>query len=121
MELSREEKKELMVLIGDNVRKCRNNRGLTQEELSRLVDVGPSTITRIEGGTRMMSIPLLRSVAAALQVSSDALLFTEESNPAMANIQVKLARQTPESVVHLERVIQTLIDEYGETRDIQQN
>lgn len=114
MELIKEEKKELMGLIGDNVRRCRNDRGLTQEELSHLVDVDTSTITRIEGGTRMMSIPLLRSVAAALHVSCDALLFAEDSDPAMANIQVKLAGQTPESLAHLERIIQTLIEEYGE-------
>ena len=113
MELPKEEKKELMGLIGDNVRRCRNDRGLTQEELSRLVDVDTSTITRIEGGTRMMSIQLLRSMAAALRVSCDALLFADDSNRAMANIQVKLAGQTPESLAHLERVIQTLIEEYG--------
>lgn len=114
MKLSRQEKQALMRLIGNNVRRYRIERGLTQEELSHLTDVNISTVTRIEGGMRMMSIPLLRSVAAALQVSSDALLSTEKSNSAMTNIQVKLAGQSPEFLTRLGRIIQVFIDEYGD-------
>lgn len=114
MESPEEEKKKLMRLIGNNVRRCRNERGLTQEALSHLVDVDTSTITRIEGGTRMMSIPNLCSMAAALQVSFDALLCDKDTNPVMANIQAKLTGQTPESLARLERIIQALVEEYGD-------
>lgn len=117
MEIPQEEKKKLMGLIGNNVRRCRIERGLTQEELSNLVDVDTSTITRIEGGTRMMSIYHLCSMAEALQVSCDAILRPEDHSSAIANIRAKLAGQTPESLAHIERVMQTLIEEYGDRRE----
>lgn len=113
MEISPEEKKELMTLIGNNVRQCRLKRGIAQKELANQIDVDPSTITRIEGGTRMMSIPLLRTVAKALQVSYDTLLQPNDTDSSFANIQVKLATQSPENLAHLERIIHTVIDEYG--------
>lgn len=115
MEISPEEKKAVMALIGGNVHHCREKRGLTQEELANRIDVDTSTITRIECGTRMMSILMLRAVAKALQVSYDALLGTDDANSVAANIQVKLAGQSPENLAHLERIIQTVIDEYGAT------
>ena len=113
MEISPEKKKALMVLIGNNVRQCRVKRGLTQEELANQIDVDTSTIARIEGGTRMMSIIILCAMAEALQVSYDTLLRSNDADSTIANIQVKLAGQSPENLAHLERIIQTVIDEYG--------
>lgn len=49
-------KQALMSLIGNNVRRCRMERGLTQQELADMVNIDTSTIGRIEGGSRMMSI-----------------------------------------------------------------
>lgn len=113
MEISPEKKKALMALIGNNVRQCRVKRGLTQEELANQIDVDTSTIARIEGGTRMMSIIILCAMAEALQVSYDTLLRSNDADSTIANIQVKLAGQSPENLAHLERIIQTVIDEYG--------
>lgn len=87
--------------------------GLTQEELANQIDVDTSTIARIEGGTRMMSIIILCAMAEALQVSYDTLLRSNDVDSTSANIQVKLAGQSPENLAHLERIIQTVIDEYG--------
>ena len=87
--------------------------GLTQEELANQIDVDTSTIARIEGGTRMMSIIILCAMAEALQVSYDTLLRSNDADSTSANIQVKLAGQSPENLAHLERIIQTVIDEYG--------
>ena len=80
MEISPEKKKALMVLIGNNVRQCRVKRGLTQEELANQIDVDTSTIARIEGGTRMMSIIILCAMAEALQVSYDTLLRSNDAD-----------------------------------------
>ena len=50
-------KQTLMTLIGNNVRQCRMERGLTQEELANMVEVDPSTIARIKGGSQMIFTP----------------------------------------------------------------
>lgn len=106
-------KQELMALIGNNVRRCRTERGMTQEELANRADVTPSTIARIEGGSRMMSILNLHAVASALNVSYDSLLRGCDADARVRNIAVKLSGQTPENLARLERIIQTVIDEYG--------
>lgn len=69
------EKEDLMKRIGNNVRKYRMARNLTQEQLSVLVGKNPSAITRIEGGQRMMSVSLLYAISSALGVSVDSLLI----------------------------------------------
>lgn len=106
-------KKELMVQIGNNVRKFRMERKLTQEELAEYVGVNASAITRIEGGTRMMSIPLLYNVAMTLRVGFDSLL-QEESSARFSNLQAILSEQSEESVMHLEQVIRAIVKEYGD-------
>ena len=115
---SKDLKKHLMTLIGNNVRRYRMDRGLTQEELAARVDAEQSTITRSEGGQRMMSILMLYTMAETLNVSYDALLRDANVDPHVANITVKLSGQTPESLKHLERIIQAIIDEYGSEGDI---
>lgn len=106
-------KKELMIQIGNNVRKFRMERKLTQEELAEYVGVNASAITRIEGGTRMMSIPLLYNVAMTLRVGFDSLL-QEESSARFSNLQAILSEQSEESVMHLEQVIRAIVKEYGD-------
>lgn len=105
-------KQTLMTLIGNNVRKCRMERGLTQEELANMVTVDPSTIARIEGGNRMMSILNLHAVAEALKVSYDALLRGTDANARLENIMIKLSSQTTDELAYLEQIIQAVID-YG--------
>ncbi len=105
-------KQTLMTLIGNNVRQCRMERGLTQEELANMVEVDPSTIARIEGGSRMMSILNLHAVAEALNVSYDALLRGSDVDARIGNIVAKLSGQTTDELAYLEQVIQTVID-YG--------
>lgn len=118
MDIDKEPKKEFMALIGQNVRLCRIRRGLTQKELSRLLGVDASTVARIEAGTRSMSIFHLRTMADALQVSYDTLLRPNCLDSLYPNIQYMLNGQSSESLLHLERVIQTIVDEYGSCKPL---
>ncbi len=110
------EKGELMRLIGNNVRKYRMERKMTQHQLADHVNCDSSTITRIEGGARMMSISTLRTVARALDVSCDALLFDEGLDIYVHNITSMLQGQSQESLVHIERFVQLLLQEYGDIK-----
>ncbi len=110
------EKGELMRLIGNNVRKYRMERKMTQRQLADLVNCESSTIARIEGGARMMSVGMLRTVACALNVSCDALLFDDRVDAQVSNIVSMLQGQSRESLAHIERVVQLLVQEYGDAR-----
>ena len=110
-------KDELARLIGNNVRYYLMKQKMTQNELAQIVGVNASAITRIEGGTRMMSIPVLIDVANALSISTDALLFDPKAPTHLQNIFMLLRGQTNESLARIEHVLQILVEEYGEVQD----
>ncbi len=111
------DKDELARLIGNNVRYNRMKRKMTQNELAQIVGINASAITRIEGGTRMMSVQVLRDVANALSISTDAPLFDPSAPTHLQNIFMLLRGQTDESLAHIEHLLQVLVEEYGEIQD----
>lgn len=106
-----------MVLIGNNVRHYRMERKMTQEELASLVNKNSSAITRIEGGQRMMSVPMLRAVAVALDTSCDALIHNGDRSVRIANICNLLSGQSDQSLAHLQKLIRVCITEYGDEKE----
>lgn len=104
---------------GENVRRYRLEKKLTQEALAELVDVNASAITRIESGERGVSVPTLIALAKALGVSCDALLCKEDApSRHRANIHSVLSGQSEKSLAHLEKVLQVFIAKYGEKEEI---
>ena len=60
--------------IGENIRRIRKERGMTQEELAKKVYVAGSMICMIERGTKVPSMPTGKAIAEALGVSMEDLL-----------------------------------------------
>ena len=61
--------------IGDNVRKCRNKLGISQDVLSKKADLAFHTIAKIEAGsTPNPTIDTVKKIADALSVSLDDLM-----------------------------------------------
>lgn len=61
--------------IGENIRKYRLQRDMSQDRLSKLADVAFHTIVKIESGdTPNPTIETVRKIAAALGVSIDDLM-----------------------------------------------
>ena len=63
-------------IIGKNIRKCRNTRGMTQEQLSaqlqvRGCDISRGTLAKIEAGIRHISVEELNAIKAVLDISYD--------------------------------------------------
>lgn len=60
--------------IGKNIKKAREEKGLTQEELAQKVEVHVSYISRIERGVVNPSIEVIENIAKVLKVKSSAIL-----------------------------------------------
>jgi transcriptional regulator with XRE-family HTH domain len=60
--------------LAQNIRQLRQNRSLTQEELSRLSGVPRPTWSNLESGTANPTVAVLAKVAAALQVPVEELI-----------------------------------------------
>lgn len=60
--------------VGENIRKIRKQRGLTQEELAGLARIDPKSIIQIENGKRNPTLKTLRRIALALNIKTSELL-----------------------------------------------
>lgn len=60
---------------GLRIKHLRKDQKLTQEMLSEMAGITPHYLYEIESGRKSMSIHILASLAFALQVSADYLLF----------------------------------------------
>lgn len=64
---------------GLRIKHLRKDQKLTQEMLSEMAGITPHYLYEIESGRKSMSIHILASLAFALQVSADYLLFGDIS------------------------------------------
>lgn len=63
-----------MISTGERIKRLREQRGMTQEELADLVGVHQSKISHCETGARGISLDLAARIATALGVKVDELL-----------------------------------------------
>lgn len=61
--------------IGRNIKEFRIKKGLTQVKLGEKSGVEPSNISHIERGATKVSLPTLVSIANALEVSLDEIVY----------------------------------------------
>jgi DNA-binding XRE family transcriptional regulator len=64
---------------GYQIARLRIRRGLTQAQLAEMVDVQEATITRLESGSRIPSMSLLRRIAAALNAHIELRFLTDDT------------------------------------------
>ena len=64
-----------MVTIGENIKKWRAKRGITQDDLVKKANVKYSTLTKIEGGVvKKPSVQIMVKIAKALNIAVEDLL-----------------------------------------------
>jgi len=68
------DKKELLKLIGQNIKEIRLAQNVTQQELAAKCDFEKSNMSRIEKGNSNFTIGTLNKIAAALDISIKELL-----------------------------------------------
>ena len=61
--------------IGQRIRKFRKAHQLSQEELAERIGISTTHMSHIETGNTKLSLPVLVSLADALEVGTDDLLF----------------------------------------------
>ena len=60
--------------LGDNIRKARKSKNITQEKLAEYVDISTVFISQIENGTGKPSLETMSKISNVLQVTIDDLL-----------------------------------------------
>lgn len=64
--------------IGQRIRKYRRALNLSQEALAEKINISTTHMSHIETGNTKMSLPVLAAISAALNVSTDSILFDEK-------------------------------------------
>ena len=98
------------VMIGNRIREIRKSKKWTQEILAEKSGIEPSNISHIERAATKLSLQTLVSIANALEVSADDLLYgnLEKSSHVSAKIINELLSDcTPDELVSLAEVLKT--------------
>jgi transcriptional regulator with XRE-family HTH domain len=61
-------------ILGKNIRKYREEKGLSQEKLSEIVDLSREYIARVETGHKRISLKKLFEIADALEIKCSQLI-----------------------------------------------
>ena len=105
-------KNEIMMLVGDNIRKYRLEHKLTQEQLAEKIGISTSFCANLERGKKSMSIMTLRDIADALEISVDCLLYENNPRNHIKNIEVLLKEKSESFIISIEKLIRVSISEF---------
>ena len=64
-----------LMLFGDNLKKIRADKGISQGDLAKMIDVHATHISRYERNLTSPTIEVAKKIADALEVSTDALIY----------------------------------------------
>ena len=79
------------VVIGKRIREIRKSRNMTQAYLAELSGIEPSNISHIERAATKLSLPTLVSIANALEVTLDDIVYNNIAKS--EHISVKLINE----------------------------
>ena len=74
------EKKEINVLIGEQIRLYRDKSGMSRERLAELMGVTPRFVADVELGFVGVSLTSLKKICEILGISADRLLWKKEDS-----------------------------------------
>lgn len=77
--------------IGEKLKKARNTRNLTAEQLAELTDLSPESIWQLEGNKRSTTLDTLLKISKALSVSPSYFITDTSDN---SNIELLVSEYT---------------------------
>lgn len=67
----------LKKILGEQIKRLRKNRNLTQEQLAEIIDIAPRNLSRIEVGESFVTAETLEKLLFALNVTAEELFAYE--------------------------------------------
>ena len=98
-------------LVGKRIQAVRKARGLTQEQLSQMVDLSPNYLSNIETGLKTPKLDTFVEIMNALQCDANALLADATTTQESGQISKALTELPASEQRRIMKVIQVLINE----------
>lgn len=105
--------KELLGIIGENVKKYREKANLTQAELAEKVGIGTASVSRTERGEKRMKMETLRAFADALGISVGLLFYQENRSELLLTLTKMLDGQSPEFIEGIIALTRACLENFG--------
>lgn len=72
--------------FANNLKKCRTQKGVSQDEIAKRISIHPVQFSRYERGQSAPSIEVVQKIADALEVSIDQLVYGDQDSKAEQSI-----------------------------------
>jgi len=88
--------------IGDNIKRIRAEKGLTQQQIADLVNMHRSNYSKVESGQRELSIAALNKIARFFGMTLDQLVNMESSIPQEVTVEDKTSAEQLQLIQQLD-------------------
>ena len=102
-------RKDLNVLVGANIKRKREKAGLTQDQFSEALGIGPKSLSSIERGVVGVSLTTLLKICELLHISANVLLYEQTRKNDADSIASQLEMLSPEQFEIASNVMTELI------------
>ena len=102
------EKKEINVLVGEQIRLYRDKSGMSREQLAELMGVTPRFVADAELGFVGVSLTSLKKICEILGISADRLLWKKENSA--VSLAEKLSHVDEQWIPLIENLIQKQLE-----------
>lgn len=95
--------------IGSRIREIREIKGYTREQLAEYAEISANFLWEVETGRKSMKVHNLGKLAAALNISTDYLIFGTKTNK--SNERLELLSALPDDIqIQLDKIITAFLD-----------
>ncbi len=99
----------LIMTVGDNVKRLREDRGVKQQEIADLIGMHRSNYSKIESGQREISVAALDKVANFFGITVDTLIHMESKIPKEVQIEDKTTAEQIRYIQQLEEEDRSMV------------
>ncbi|MBQ3541969.1 MAG: helix-turn-helix transcriptional regulator [Oscillospiraceae bacterium] len=107
------DRKDLNVLVGTNIKREREKACFTQDQFSELLGIGSKSLSSIERGVVGVSLTTLLKICDILHISANVLLYEQTQKNAVDSIALQLERLSTEQFEIASDVITDLIKAFS--------
>ena len=107
------DRKDLNVLVGANIKREREKACFTQDQFSELLGIGSKSLSSIERGVVGVSLTTLLKICDILHISANVLLYEQTRKNAVDSIALQLERLSTEQFEIASDVITDLIKAFS--------
>ncbi len=104
---------QLLKILGQNIRKYRQAKKYTQEQMAERIGISTTFYANLERGTKGVSIFVLRRIADVLKISVDSLLYEDRPDTHLRNVTIFLQDKPPQFVDAVDKIIRLCANEFS--------